>query len=83
MPDAPAKAGAFVTVSQLRGSGRPSALLPLYWVFERVPPTRDTAARLGLVRHTQMTTALMRAIEDGPCGFRIVGVPEIRGMSVE
>jgi uncharacterized protein YbjT (DUF2867 family) len=56
----------------------PYALLPFYWLFERMPSTRETTRRLGLVTHTQMITALMRAIEDGTAGAGIIDVPGIR-----
>jgi uncharacterized protein YbjT (DUF2867 family) len=56
----------------------PHALRPFYWIFERIPSTRDAARRLGLVTHAQMVAALMRAIEDGPRGVRVIEVPEIR-----
>jgi uncharacterized protein YbjT (DUF2867 family) len=56
----------------------PYALLPLYWLFERIPGKRDTAQRLGLVTNRQMIAALMDAIERGPQGVAILGVPEIR-----
>jgi len=56
----------------------PYALLPLYWLMEFLPLTRDGARRLGLVTLEQMTRALVDAVED-PCrGVRIIGVPEIR-----
>jgi uncharacterized protein YbjT (DUF2867 family) len=54
------------------------ALQPLYWVAERIPSTRDTAHRLGLVTLQQMLAALVEAVTQ-PCrGTRIVTVPEIR-----
>ena len=56
----------------------PYALLPLYWVLERVPWTRDTALRLGLVTLEEMLQALLRAVEDPPRGVRVVEVPQIR-----
>jgi len=56
----------------------PYALLPLYWLMEFLPLTRDGARRLGLVTLEQMTRALVDAVEN-PCrGVRIIGVPEIR-----
>jgi uncharacterized protein YbjT (DUF2867 family) len=55
-----------------------AALLPLYWAAERVPPTRDTARRIGLVTVAQMVSALVRAVENPPPATRVVGVPEIR-----
>ena len=56
----------------------PYALVPLYWLAERIPSTRDTARRLGLVTHRQMVMALMSAIERGPAGAGIVDVAGIR-----
>jgi uncharacterized protein YbjT (DUF2867 family) len=56
----------------------PYALVPVYKFFEILPPTRETARRLGLVTHEQMIAALVRAIEGGPHGVDIVEVPEIR-----
>jgi len=45
---------------------------------ERIPATRDTARRLGLVTLAQMTAAIVRAIESPARGIRVVEVPEIR-----
>ena len=56
----------------------PYALVPLYSLFERVPSTRATAQRLGLVTHKQMIATLIRVIEEGPSGVRVIEVPEIR-----
>jgi uncharacterized protein YbjT (DUF2867 family) len=63
------------------GPGRrwPIFLKPFYWLMERIPATRDSARRLGLVTIEQMVTALVKAVENPPQGVRIVGVPEIRG----
>jgi len=56
----------------------PYALIPMYWLLERIPSTREGATRLGLVTLEQMVGALTGAVED-PCqGVRVVGVPEIR-----
>jgi uncharacterized protein YbjT (DUF2867 family) len=56
----------------------PYALLPMYWLMELFPPTREGARRLGLVTLEQMKRALVQAVEN-PCrGLRIVEVPEIR-----
>jgi uncharacterized protein YbjT (DUF2867 family) len=57
----------------------PYLLLPVYWLFERFLPTRETARRVGLVTLAQMVAALVRAVEYPPTGVRIVEVPEIRG----
>jgi len=56
----------------------PYALLPLYKLAERIPAARDGARRLGLVTLSQMTAALVQAVEDPPRGVRVVTVPEIR-----
>ena len=59
----------------------PYALLPMYWIMERIPKTRDSALRLGLVTLQQMLNALVAAIEN-PCrGTRILDVPAIRASS--
>jgi uncharacterized protein YbjT (DUF2867 family) len=56
-----------------------AALAPLYWMAERVPSSRDTARRLGLVTLTQMVAALVYAVEHPPDAARVVEVPDIRG----
>ena len=56
----------------------PHLLKPFYYVCERLPPTRKTALRLGLVTHAQMTAALLRAVEDPAPDFRVLKVPDIR-----
>jgi len=57
----------------------PYLLAPMYWVAERLPSTRDTARRLGLVTLDAMVAALVQAVESPPRGVRVVEVPEIRG----
>ena len=56
----------------------PYFLIPVYWVLERVPITRDGARRLGLVTLAQMTRSLVHAVENPASGARTVEVPEIR-----
>ncbi|MCC6317649.1 MAG: NAD(P)H-binding protein [Gemmatimonadaceae bacterium] len=57
----------------------PWLLLPLYALWERMPSTRDTARRLGLVTLEQMVAAMVRAVEHPPTSLaRIVDVPGIR-----
>jgi len=57
----------------------PHLLRPAYWFAERLPATRETARRLGLVTLAQMAGAIVRAIEaPAPAGIRLVEVPEIR-----
>jgi uncharacterized protein YbjT (DUF2867 family) len=61
----------------------PLALLPLYWLAERLPATHETAQRLGLVSIDQMVSALVAAIEDPPAERRILDVPAIRRLATE
>lgn len=56
----------------------PYALLPLYWLCERVPATREGALRLGLVTLPQMIAALVHSVENPADGVRIMTVPDIR-----
>jgi uncharacterized protein YbjT (DUF2867 family) len=56
----------------------PYALIPAYWLLERVPSTRAGARRLGLVTLEQMLQTLVGAVENSYEGVRILGVPEIR-----
>jgi len=57
----------------------PYALLPVYWTLERLPSTRASARRLGLVTIDQMVDAIVAAVESPPAGgSRIVEVPDIR-----
>lgn len=56
----------------------PYLLMPLYWLLERVPATRQGALRLGLVSLAEMTSALLRAVENRAVGMRVWGVAEIR-----
>jgi uncharacterized protein YbjT (DUF2867 family) len=56
----------------------PYALLPVYWLMERISATRESAMRLGLVTLEQMLAALAGAVEHPATGVRILGVPEIR-----
>src|SRR6266542_871519 len=59
----------------------PYALLPMYWLLERFPATRDSALRLGLVTLDQMVAAIVDAIEHPPPQARVVEVPEIRAVA--
>jgi len=58
----------------------PYALVPLYWLMERFPSTREGAQRLGLVTLEQMLRALTKAAESPCTGVRVLGVPEIRSL---
>lgn len=61
----------------------PYFLLPLYWIAEQLPATRESARRLGLVTISQMLKALVWAVENPPTGVRILDVPKIRELSRE
>lgn len=56
----------------------PYLLVPMYWCLERIPATKDSARRLGLVSLPQMLRSLVRAVETPPTGIKIVETPEIR-----
>ena len=56
----------------------PYALLPMYWLCERIPATREGARRLGLVTLEQMLRTLVSAVENPCIGARFVEVPQIR-----
>lgn len=56
----------------------PYALLPAYAILERVPSTRETALRLGLVTLDQMLNALAASVETPAEGLRILEVPNIK-----
>jgi uncharacterized protein YbjT (DUF2867 family) len=54
------------------------AMLPAYWILERIPKTKETARRLGLITIEQMVNALLWSIENPPQETRILEVPQIR-----
>jgi hypothetical protein len=56
----------------------PYVLLPMYWICERIPATRDGAKRLELVTLAQMVRALVAAVEILSIGARFIEVPQIR-----
>ncbi|HET8824529.1 MAG TPA: NAD(P)H-binding protein [Terriglobales bacterium] len=60
----------------------PYALLPMYWLCERIPATRESARRLGLVTLAEMVRTLVSAIENPSVGARFIEVPQIRSGSV-
>jgi uncharacterized protein YbjT (DUF2867 family) len=59
----------------------PYAILPVYWILEKLPSTKQSAERLGLVTIDQMLSALIWAVENPPSGVQIVDVPRIRELS--
>ena len=59
----------------------PYALVPFYWLAELLPPTRESARRLGLVTIAQMLNALVWSVENPAGDIRVVDVPAIRKLS--
>ncbi len=59
----------------------PYPLVPVFKLFEWIPATRETAARLGLITLAQMIDALMWAVENPPDGIRVMDVPMMRRIS--
>ena len=59
----------------------PYALIPFYWLAELLPPTRESATRLGLVTISQMLEALVWSVENPADDIRILDVPKIRKLS--
>jgi len=59
----------------------PYAILPVYWLLERIPSTRQSAQRLGLITIDQMIEALIWAVENPPEEIRILDVPQMRRLS--
>lgn len=59
----------------------PMILLPIYWLCERLPGTRESALRLGMVTLNQMLGALVEAVETPVSGLRMLEVPSIRSAS--
>jgi uncharacterized protein YbjT (DUF2867 family) len=56
----------------------PYAVLPAYWILERLPKTKESARRLGLITIDQMVNALLWAVENPPAQNQILAVPQIR-----
>ena len=56
----------------------PYAIVPVYWILERIPQTKESAQRLGLITISQMINALVWAVENPPPAIRIMDVPQIR-----
>ena len=59
----------------------PYAIVPVYWILEKLPNTKQSAERLGLVTIKQMLNALVWSVENPSSGVEIVDVPRIRELS--
>ena len=55
----------------------PHALVPLYWLMERLPSTRERARQLGLVTIAQMLRTLVTCVDQPPDRERVLGVEQI------
>ena len=56
----------------------PYPLLPFFWLLEQLPPTRETARRLGFVTIDQMVSTIVWTVENPPDEIQIIDVPRIR-----
>jgi uncharacterized protein YbjT (DUF2867 family) len=70
----------FVRPFYVLGPGRrwPLLILPVYWILERLPPTRDTAQRLRFVTLDQLVETMLDAVEHPAAGIRVVTVDDMR-----
>ena len=55
----------------------PFLVAPVYGLLARLPRTREMVLRLGIVTITEMTAALVDAVEHPPQSARILNVPDI------
>jgi hypothetical protein len=53
-------------------------MVPCYWILERLPKTKESAQRLGLINIDQMVNALLWSVENPTQEVRILEVPQIR-----
>lgn len=60
----------------------PSFLIPVYWIAELIPATRESAQRLGFVTINQMLFALAWAVENPPANTRVLDVLKIRSIGL-
>ena len=56
----------------------PYALLPFYWIAELLPPTRESARRLGLITVSTILNALAWSVENPTDDVRVLDVPAMR-----
>ena len=73
-------AATFVRPWYVLGEGHwwPYAILPLYWLWELSPKSRDTARRLYPVKLRNVILSMADAIDTPPDGVRIIEAPEMR-----
>lgn len=72
----------FVRPWYILGPGHrwPYVLLPLYWICEKLPPTRESATRLGLVTLSEMLNTMVWSVENPPNEALIIDVPKIKDL---
>ena len=58
-------------------------MIPVYWLMDRLPATRESARRLGLVTIHQMLATLLGAVENPAVGIRIMEVAQIRAADLK
>ena len=61
----------------------PYLLLPVYWLLDKIPATRESSQRLGLVTLGQMVAALLYAVENPSRDVQILDVQKIRASTEE
>jgi len=61
----------------------PYLLIPIYKVLEKIPSTKESAKKLGLVTLEQMVQTLIYSVEDPANGIRIIEVPEIQRLNYQ
>ena len=59
----------------------PYAILPIYWILKKIPATKESADRLGLVTIDQVLSALVWVVENSATETRVIDVPRIRELS--
>jgi uncharacterized protein YbjT (DUF2867 family) len=55
----------------------PAALLPIYWIANKIPTLRAGSRRLQLVTLHQMTTAMVWAVDNPPLQTRVLDASKI------
>jgi uncharacterized protein YbjT (DUF2867 family) len=70
----------FVRPFYVLGPGHrwPYLLLPMFWLYEKIPSKRETARRLHPVTLEQTLRVLVGAVEMPPAGVRVVEAQEMR-----
>jgi uncharacterized protein YbjT (DUF2867 family) len=77
--------GTYVRPWYVLGPGHrwPHLLQPIYWLCERLPSTRESARRLGLVTLPQMLNTLVWAVTNPPADIQILDISRIRELGLK